>query len=82
MEIDLNNARITLCNEYNSLVYVIQAIIDSGDVEIEEYYVKNLKERLRSLRMTIAGIACSYDEGNPDFKDIIDQLPYLLSLRV
>lgn len=72
MEIDFNNVRRQACIAYDELVNELNAakehegymLIDPNDIQ----------ERLDDLRGTIGAIAMSYEEGDPDVKDVYHEL--------
>lgn len=71
MNIDFNNVRLQACYAYDRLV------MDLNRCNSYEGYLlvdpKNLEKELNDLRMVIGSIAMTFEEGNPDFKDVYEQ---------
>jgi len=76
MDIDFNNVRRQAVNNYNSLVKKLNvATTSSGGAGSHwiEMSPMEIKEDLDNLRSTLAGIACTYEEGEPKFKDVLKE---------
>lgn len=72
MRIDFNNARKQAIWAYNRLTTKMNHNIrGTGEVEVMATVIQ---EDMDFLRNTLISIACSYDDGNPDFRDLSDDI--------
>lgn len=72
MKIDFNNVRRQACFAYDNLVKEL------NESDPYEGYIlvdpERIQKSLNDLRMTIDAIAMSYEEGDPDIKDVYSEI--------
>lgn len=69
MKVDFNNLRRCAVAEYNELVRRLNNHIVNGNyVNVP---IEDIEEILDDLRMSIATIALTHDDGNDEFVDVL-----------
>lgn len=69
MKVDFNNLRRCAVAEYNELVRRLNDHIVNG--RYVNVLIEDIEELLDDLRMSIATIALTHDEGNDEFMDVL-----------
>lgn len=72
MTLDFNNLRINAANAYNDLVTVLNR--ERNERGLVKVYEEDLEEPLRDLRRMIGMIMCVYDDDNPEFRCVVDDV--------
>lgn len=71
MKVNFNNLRRRLINAY------VRTIMLLKEHDLQDAGLNKAADELRAM---IAGVACVFEEGNPDFADLgeeCDQMPFL-----
>lgn len=72
MRVNFNNARKQALYAYARVCAKLNASQDGeGEIHIE---VEDLQKDMDDLRQCLFGIACVYEEGNDDFKDVSEEV--------
>lgn len=72
MRVNFNNCRLQACRAYNRLCDKLNEATDSkGVLDLD---ADDIQKEMDDLRMFLVGIACTYEEGNPDFADLSGQI--------
>lgn len=76
MKVNFNNLRKQAVYSYDRLVDKLNNSISEDDWgrKVVQIDPENIQEDLDDLRSLILSIAIVYEEGNPDFKDISEEI--------
>lgn len=73
MKINFNNVRKSALRSYTDLVKVLnKSLCTDVDYTRVVVPVQDIQRYLDSLRESLIAIGCTYNENDPDFKDIIE----------
>lgn len=72
MKVDFNNLRVQALRDFNSLVEVLNEHIKNDEVRINVCW---LEKHIENLRMEIVTLACCYEDDNPEYRSVIDDVP-------
>lgn len=73
MGIDFNNVRKLAVKDYNQLV---SALITNLGGEFYQDHMCEVRNALDELKMKLSAIASSYLEGDPEFRDLTDEIKF------
>jgi len=71
MNVDFNNVRKSAIGNFNHLVDVLNAGICNG--RYVNVSTERIKQPLDNLRSSLVGIACTYNEGDPEFVCVLGE---------
>lgn len=76
MKVNFNNLRKQAVYSYDRLVDKLNNSISEDDWgrKVVQIDPEDIQEDLDDLRRLILSIAMVYDEGNPDFKDVTEEM--------
>lgn len=76
MKVNFNNLRKKACYAYDSLARKLNESIDKDSDSYEDIQIssEDIQEEMDELRYLIMSIAMVYEEGNEDFKDILEDV--------
>lgn len=67
MKVDFNSLRLNAIREYNNFTRFVRDNIDPSEHEI-------LHEAILDLGNSLVAIACTYEDGDKDFRDLTDYI--------
>jgi len=75
MQVDMNNLRKQAIYAYNRLCNTMKENLHS-DVfgDIVNIDIHEISQDMDDLRMCLVTLACCYNEGDEDFKEVIDEV--------
>lgn len=76
MKVNINNLRLQACNTYNSLVKALNINNETDWDGIKRVKVDAdiIEGDLNYLGQLIGTLACCYNDNDPDFIDVMDQV--------
>lgn len=77
MKVDFNNLRVQAMVDFNKLVSACNAHLEKDDDEVR-IPVCVLAKKIEDLRQEIVVLACCYEENNPEYKSVIDEVELLV----
>lgn len=78
MNVNFNNLRKQALYSYDALTKVLNENIEDGSIRID---VEDIRKEMDDLRMQLFGIACTYIDGDDDFKDISEEVGEIASFN-
>ena len=82
----VNRARLELAKDFNDLVKYIEENTETYTSYMGNEHTRinidkdELGQKFDNLRHWIVTLACTYEEGNPDFRNLADEIPVVKSL--
>jgi len=79
VDVNINNLRKQAIYTYNRLCKTLNDNRDSDDsIRID---CEDISQDMNDLRMCLVTLACTYNEGDENFKEVIDEVGEILSLE-